>query len=56
MRKDTVYLFIQVVINTKHKIIHEAIQELQEKTLLSVSSTPNVQVLETKIIDLYTKN
>ena len=55
MKKDTVYLLIKVVINTKHKIIHEAIQELQDKTRLSVSSTSNVKVLETKIIHLHTK-
>jgi hypothetical protein len=56
MKKDTVFLLIKVTIKTKYKIIHDAIGELQTETRLSVSSTPNVQVLETEIVPLNTKN
>jgi hypothetical protein len=54
--KDTVYILIKVVIKTTHLSIHDAILELQTKTRLSISSTPNVEVLETKIMNLKTKN
>jgi hypothetical protein len=53
--KDTVFLFIKVVIETTHSNIHDAIEELQNETVYSVSSTKNVKVLETKIMDLTTK-
>lgn len=56
MSTDKVFLLVQVTIKTKHKIIHDAIAELQTQTRLSVSSTPKVQVLATKIIPLNTKN
>jgi hypothetical protein len=53
--KDSIFLLVKVTIRTKHKSIHDAIAELQTKTRLSVSSTPNVEVTETKIIPLNTK-
>jgi len=53
--KESIFLLIKVSIRTTHKSIHDAIAELQTKTKLSVSSTPNVEVLETKIIPLNTK-
>lgn len=54
--EDKIFLLVKVTIKTKHTSIHDAIQELQSKTELSVSSTPNVEVLQTKIIELNTKN
>jgi hypothetical protein len=56
MRTDKIFLLVKVTIKTKHKIIHDAIGELQTETRLSISSTRNVQVLEAKIIPLKTKN
>lgn len=53
---DTVYLFIRVVIETTFPNIHDAIQELQTETVYYIGSTQNVKVLETKIMDLKTKN
>ncbi|MDR6941393.1 hypothetical protein [Mucilaginibacter pocheonensis] len=53
--KDSIFLLVKVVIKTTHASIHDAIAELQTKTKLSVSSTPKVTVLETKIIPLNTK-
>ncbi|MBS1501474.1 MAG: hypothetical protein JST32_05400 [Bacteroidetes bacterium] len=53
--KDSIFLLVKVSVRTRHKSIHDAIAELQTKTRLSVSSTPNVEVIETKIIPLNTK-
>ena len=53
--KDSIFLLVKVRIRTKHKNIQDAIAELQTKTRLSVSGTPNVEVVETKIIPLNTK-
>ena len=52
--KDTVFLFIKVVIQTSHKSIKDAIKELETETKYTVGSTKNVEVLETKIIQLNT--
>ncbi|WP_295715786.1 hypothetical protein [Mucilaginibacter sp.] len=54
--KDTVYLLIKVVIKTTHTKIHDAIEELQNQTVYYIGSTNNVKVLETKIMNLKTKN
>jgi len=50
--KDTIYLLIKVVVETTHPNIYDAMRELQSQTEYSVSSTPNVQVLITEIMDL----
>jgi len=52
--KDTVFLFIKVTIQTSHQSIRDAIKELETETVYSISSTKNVQVLETEIIKLDT--
>ncbi|MDB4926604.1 hypothetical protein [Mucilaginibacter sp.] len=54
--KDSIFLLVKIGIRTTHTSIHDAIAELQTKTRLSVSGTPNVEVLEVKIIPLNTKN
>ena len=54
--EDRIFLLVKVTIKTTHSNIHDAIQELQTETVLQVSSTPNVEVLQTKIIELNTKN
>jgi hypothetical protein len=53
--EDTIFLLVKVTILTTHNSIHDAIQELQTQTVLQVSSTTNVDVLQTKIIELNTK-
>jgi hypothetical protein len=53
--KDTIYLLIKVTIETTHPNIYDAMREFQSQTEYSVTSTPNVQVLITEIMDL-TKN
>ncbi|QTE40894.1 MULTISPECIES: hypothetical protein [Mucilaginibacter] len=52
---DTLYLLIKVTVNTPYKHIHNAISELQRETNLSITSTNNVQVLKTEIMELKTK-
>lgn len=54
--KDSIFLLLKVCIRTRYKSMHNAIAELQIQTKASISSTPNVEVLETKIIPLTTKN
>ncbi len=53
--EDKIFLLVKVTIRTTHNNIHDAIQELQTATVLHISSTPNVEVLQTKIIELNTK-
>ena len=53
--EDTIFLLLKITIKTTHKDIHEAIHELQTKTQLNVSSTKNVKVLKTEIMQLKTK-
>jgi hypothetical protein len=54
--QDKIFLLVKVTIITTHRNIHDAIQEFQTETVVQVSSTPNVEVLQTKIIELNTKN
>lgn len=54
--EDKIFLLVKVTIKTTHNSIHDAIQELQTKTVLQVSSTPKVEVIQTKIIELNTKS
>jgi len=54
--KDTLFLFIKVVVETTHSNINDAIEELQTETDYSIGSTENVKVLETEIIELNAKN
>ena len=50
--KDTIFLFIKVVIQTKHQHIQDAMKELETQTQYTIGSTENVEVLETEIIEL----
>jgi len=50
--KDTIFLFIKVVIQTKHQHIQDAMKELETQTRYTIGSTANVEVLETEIIEL----
>jgi len=50
--KDTIFLFIKVVIHTKHRNIQDAMKELETTTQYTIGSTANVEVLETEIIPL----
>lgn len=53
--EDKIFLLVKVIIKTNYKNIHDAIQELQSKTNIQVSSTKNVRVLKTEIMQLKTR-
>lgn len=53
--EDKLFLLVKVTVRTTHKQVHDAIQELQSKTQLTVSSTKNVKVLKTEIVQLKTR-
>ncbi|MGN6398711.1 MAG: hypothetical protein ACTHMI_24285 [Mucilaginibacter sp.] len=53
--EDRIFLLVKCTVRTSHKHIHEAIQELQSQTALQVSSTKNVKVLKTEIMQLKTR-
>jgi DNA replication protein DnaD len=53
--EDKIFLLLKVTIKTSYKDTQQAIKELQTKTLLNVSSTKNVKVLKTEIMQLKTK-
>lgn len=54
--EDRIFLLVKCTIETKHKHIHEAIHEFQDNTVLQLSDTENVQVLQTEIIKMNTKS
>ncbi|MBK0378523.1 hypothetical protein [Mucilaginibacter segetis] len=53
--EDKIFLLVKVTVKTSYRNIHDAIQELQSKTELVVSSTKNVKVLNTEIMQLKTR-
>jgi len=48
---DTIYLLVKVTIQTSHKNVHEAINEIQEKSICTVSSTKKVKVCATELMN-----
>jgi hypothetical protein len=56
MKTDKIFLLVKITMRTKYPNIHDAIQELQEETDYHFGSTKNVEVLQTEIIKLKTKN
>jgi len=55
MMTDKIFLLVKVTIKTKHKNIHDAIQELQDATTLQLTSTKNIEVLKSEIMKMNTK-
>lgn len=53
--EDKIFLLVKVTIKTPYKHIHDAIQELQSNTKIEISSTENVEVLKTEIMQLNTR-
>jgi hypothetical protein len=54
--EDKIFLLVKCTIETKHKDIHEAIQEFQDGTILQLSNTKNVKVLNIQIMKMNTKS
>ena len=53
--EDTIFFLLKIAIKTKHNRTKDAIEELQSKTEVYVSSTKNVKVLKTEIMQLNLK-
>lgn len=53
--EDKIFLLVKCTVKTSHRIIHDAITELQNGTQLQVTSTQNVQVLKAEIIKMQTQ-
>lgn len=54
--EDRIFLLVKCTVKTKHRIIHDAIQELQDGTNLQVTSTENVEVIHSEIVKMNTKS
>lgn len=54
--EDRIFLLVKCTIKTKHRIIHNAIAELQDGTTLQLTDTKNVKVLKAEIIKMNTKS
>jgi len=54
--EDRIFLLVKCTIKTTHKHIHEAIQELQDGTVLQLTNTQNVKVLHSEIMKMNTKS
>ena len=52
---DKIFLLVKCTVSTRHRSIHDAIEELQNGTSLQVSSTKSVKVLRSEIIKLNTR-
>jgi hypothetical protein len=48
---DTIFLLVKATIQTKHKNVHTAITELQQKATCTISDTKNVKIHELKFMD-----
>ena len=47
---DTIYLLVKATIQTSHKDVHEAINELQENATCTITSTKKVKVCDTELM------
>lgn len=54
--EDMIFLLVKCTIKTTHRHIHDAIQELQDGTVLHLTSTKNVKVLDSEIMKMNTKS
>jgi len=52
--EDKIFLLVKCTVTTNYKNIHDAIHELQSGTQLTITSTRNVIVLKTEIMQLKT--
>ena len=48
---DTVYLLVKATIQTSHKNVHEAISEIQQKAICTITDTKKVKIHELKFMD-----
>jgi hypothetical protein len=53
---DTVFLLVKATIQTTHKNVHEAITEIQEKAICTITNTKKVKIRELKFMDYKLKS
>ena len=55
---DKIFLLFRVTITTKHKHIHQAIQEVEKAAVLIIPDLPDVTIIKKEILNLHsgTKN
>jgi len=53
---DTIFLLVRATIQTTHKNVHEAIAEIQQKAVVTVSDTKKVKVHDIKLMDYKLKS
>jgi len=53
---DTIFLLVKATIQTKHKNVHEAITEIQQKATCTISNTKKVTIHELQFMDYKLKS
>ena len=53
---DTIFLLVKATIQTRHKTVHEAITEIQQKATCTISDTKKVKICELKFMDYKLKS
>lgn len=48
--KEVLYLTVRAEVNSSYEKISETIQEIEQKGVIIISDTPNVQVLDVEIL------
>lgn len=48
--KDILFLTVRAEVNSSYEKISETIQEIEQKSVIIISDTPNVQVLDVEIL------
>jgi hypothetical protein len=48
--KDILFLTVRAEVNSSYEKISETIQEIEQKGVIIISDTPNVQVLDVEIL------
>jgi hypothetical protein len=50
MKYETLFIMVRVTVHTDHVSISDTVRELENESLLSMTDTANVNVLETEIL------
>ena len=50
MKYETLFIMVRVTVHTDHSGISDTVRELEDESLLSMTDTANVIVLETEIL------
>lgn len=53
---DTIFLLVKATIQTRHKTIHAAINEVQQNAMITISDTKKVKICHLKFMDYKLKS